>query len=245
MQLKNCLVVSATILLSLTFLSAGSAFAAGSASITLSPLSGSYKAGQTFNMNISVNPGSDKVDMVRAKITFPADLLMIKNFSTSPTFSYQAGSNGFDNAAGTFSWGAGTPGGITAPSNFGTITFSVKKAGPAQISVSNGSLALSSGVDKFNGQLSSASITLLAAAAAPKPKESTVTPPAETPAVETQIIPNQQSQGFVAALMNALSLATAIRILAFAAVLLVLLFLGFTIYKIATKPEVNYKSNKK
>lgn len=238
------------------------ATAAGTAAINLSPLSGSYKTGQTFNVVVSVNPGSEKIDMVRVKLNFPADLLEIKSFSISPAFSYQAGSNSFDNAIGTFSWGAGTPGGITAASNFGTITFVAKKSGQTQISLSNDSLVLSAGVDKFNGQLSSSSFTLSSPPAAPSSsvvkkvqpvvKNKTVqqsAPAVEQPAsenaIETQIITKNMPQNFAASLLNPLSFLTVMQSWLAVAIILVLLLLGFTFYKIIQKPMPSYKNDNK
>lgn len=250
MKLKFLFATSVISLLILSIVPIYFVAATGSAAINLSPTAGSYKVGQTFNLNISVDPGTEKIDTVRANLTYPADLIEIKSFATSPAFSYQAGSNGFNNTAGTFSWGAGTPGGIKSSGSFGTIVFTVKKAGSAQISLSNTSLALSAGENKFNGLLASASYTLTAPVAAPKtsakkvqPTKPVVSPqPAQdTSAVVTQIETKTQPQNFVASLINSISFITAMRALAIFGVILIVALLGFTFYKIIQKPLLNKK----
>ena len=228
-------------------------FASSSAAINLSPASGSYKVGQTFSVGIYIVPGTDKIDTVRAKLTFPPDILEIKNFSTNSIFGYQAGSNGFDNTAGTFSWGAGTTGGITSASNFGTITFFVKKSGIAKISLTNDSLALSDGVNEFDGQLSSSNFTLTLAPkpiAQKKPVQKTSTqqlaavkPVEANSVVDTQIVTQNQPQNFAASLLGSISF---IRALDVAGIILVLVLLVFTFYKIIEKnPKKVSLNNKK
>ncbi|OGZ83761.1 MAG: hypothetical protein A2599_01550 [Candidatus Staskawiczbacteria bacterium RIFOXYD1_FULL_39_28] len=141
--------------------------ASGTASLTLVPQTGSYKSGQTFNVTIYADPAGGSMDTVRVKLSFSPDSLEIENFSMNPIFSYQAGANGFDNAKGTFSWGAGIPGGTKIANNFGTIAFKAKKQGSAQISINQDSLVLSAGQNQFNGQESSATYNLLATVNAP------------------------------------------------------------------------------
>jgi hypothetical protein len=242
----------ATILasLSLAVLLPVSALASGSASLNLSPSSGSYKAGQTFNVNIMVNPGSDKVDTVRTKLSFSTDVLEIKNFSVGSAFTYQAGANSFDNKTGTFSWGAGIPGGTTSSANFGTITFLVKSQGTGLVSISNDSLALSAGENKFNGQGASAEFSLLAAAVAGAPPKATAknTTPVSTDntqqvvqqssestatgsPVESQIITKPSPQSFVASMVGAISLGTAIRLSSVILIMLIIIGMGILIYR--------------
>lgn len=245
-----CLVIMSALLPALSY-------GAGTASLSLFPKEATHKVGETFNVTISINPGSDKIDTVRAKLNFSPEFLEIKSFTPGPLFSYQAGSNGFDNAAGTFSWGAGTPGGITQAGNFGTIVFAVKKEGSGQVSVSSESLALSAGENKFNGQADTIAYALLPAApAAPaqinknspnrvlknappeeeKPEESNQTANIQNSPVETQLTSSPESKGFAAALMNAFSFSTAIRIGAVLLAVLLAALLALLIYR--TKEDV-------
>jgi len=245
MKSKKYLIAKIVVLVALAFASVHFARATGSASINLSPTSGQYKVGQTFNVTINVNPGSEKIDMVRTKLTFSPDYLEVKSFSTTPTFSFQAGGNGFDNVTGTISEGAGVPGGITTPTNFGTIAFVVKKAGSAQVAISQDSLALSAGVNKFNGQTNAASFTLSAPAAPPavkkiKPVATVNSAPVvqttlENSVVDTQILQKAQPKSFAGSLMNSLSFAMALRIFAFAAAVIILILMGMMFYRSVNK----------
>ena len=223
----------------------------GPAVISLSPSSGSYKVGGTFNMVIYVDPGGGAMDTVRAKLSYPANLLQVQNFALNSIFSYQAGASSFDNTAGTFSWGAGIPGGVKTASNFGTITFKVIKDGPAQVSVNSSSMVLSGGQNVFNGKVNSASFTFLPAVVAKKPvttnknlavKKASAEIPAPavttdtTPAVTTQIIPEVRSQDTVGSLLNAFPLfLTTIKWWAILLALLGIAILGTILYKAREK----------
>ena len=222
--------------------------AAGSASINLSPTTGSYNVGQTFNVVISVNPGLEKIDMARVKLSFSPDLLEIKNFSQGTTFSFQAGSNGFDNSAGTFYWGAGAPGGIKAVSNFGTITFLAKKAGKSGIDLSNESLLLSAGENKFNGQPISFSYNLLTQnvtkIANKKPQQdlsesqqsTTVAQPFEdNNNVSTEIV-QKKTQSLASDIINHSPFVSIVRLLIILAFIFVAIILGIMLYRIRKKP---------
>ena len=178
------------------FIVPGNMAAAGSASINLFPQAGSAYVDKQFSIVISVNAGSDKIDTVRAKLIFPADLLEIKSFSLNPAFSFQSGANGFDNKAGTFSWGAGVPGGFSDKLDFGTVVFNVLKPGEAKIFTDKDSLVLSSGEDKFSGSASSSSYKLSARIAGPaknskeavQPQEKQVKQDEQSTETATQII---------------------------------------------------------
>jgi hypothetical protein len=69
-------VISVSVLaLSLTFTGlAGTSYAAGSASLSLSPNGGSYTVGQTFPVTISENSGADSVNTIEADLTFSPSL---------------------------------------------------------------------------------------------------------------------------------------------------------------------------
>lgn len=210
MTIKKYLILTALCCL---FLLPQFAGAAGTAGLTISPLTGSFDVGQKLFAVIYIDPGTEKIDMVRPNITFTPETLEIKSFTTNPLFSYQAGSNSFDNAKGTFTWGAGTPGGTTTFTNFGTITFNVLKAGEAQIVIEESSLVLSAGENKFNGKISSAGYTMVAPL--PAPKKQTVTTQVKqdsteaenTPleaVIETKVLSNIQPQDFSASLSDVL-----------------------------------------
>lgn len=158
MKLKNKKYFFGLVLLGFSL--ASSSLASGPSFLRISPESGSYNVGDKFSVVISVDPAGQKIDTVRVKLTYPADLLEINNFTVSPSFTFQAGSSGFDNKAGNFSWGAGLAGGTSSSITFGTVNFTVLKTGEAQISINGDSMILSAGEDKFNGQAQLANFDL-------------------------------------------------------------------------------------
>lgn len=160
MKKISCLLLAVSCFLT----TAALALAVGSASLSFSPANGSYQVGQTFKVVIYVNPVGEMIDMVRAKVSFPAQLLEIQGFSFYPSFNFPAGGNSYDNTAGTLSYGAGIAGGTDQTGPFGTITFKVKAVGEAPLVLGSDSLMLAGGEDKFNGQKTTATFTLSAAA---------------------------------------------------------------------------------
>lgn len=258
MNFKKYFIAIAAVLLAISFIPSHS-FAAGSASINFSPQTGSYNVGKNFSVVISVDPAGGKIDMVRAKLSFTPGILEIKSFTTSPTFSFPAGSNGFDNTAGTFSWGAGVPGGITAPATFGTIIFTVLAPGSAQVSVSNDSMALSAGQNMFNGQLASADYALKSVVAAeqksivkktnPTPaaaKTQTSEQPVATTGVDTQIIPNVNKNDLTASIFNPLPFRQEVVVWLVALIVLVLVTSVFIFFRLKKNENLELKNiNKK
>jgi hypothetical protein len=215
--------------------------ATGQASVALSPLTASYKVGQTFSLTIVVNPSGETIDTVRAKLNFPPDKLEIQSFSFGPKFTFQAGGNGHDNAAGTFSYGAGVANGTADASLFGTIVFKAKGEGQAAVNLTSDSLVLSAGESKFNGLGSSASFSILPVPPAPAPPQATpktdITQPSAlepTPSEtanpqETQPIqvltPEPEAVSRIAAIFSGVNLAVAIGLAALLIALVVFIVL--------------------
>lgn len=161
------------------------------ATFTFSPPNGSYQVGQDFNVNVYVD-SREGFDTVRANLKFSADNLEIKNFTRNSSFSFPSGENGHNNQTGTFSYGAGIPGGISQGSTFGTITFRAKSPGQATLEINGDSLILSDGENKFDGKNSTALFSLTSAAtptpsspATPKPQVKAVD--TKTPAAKTAV----------------------------------------------------------
>ena len=63
-------------------------------------------------------------------------------------------------------------------------------------------------------------------------------------AVDTQIIQKQQPKNFAAGLANATPFSLTIRVLSIAGIILIVLLLGFTIFKIIKKPVSNISKKK-
>lgn len=153
------------------------------ATFTFSPPLGSYQVGQDFNVNIYVD-SQESFDTVRANLKFSSDVLEVKSFTRNSSFSFPSGENGYNNESGTFTYGAGIPGGTSKGSTFGTITFTVKKPGEAKLEVNGDSLILSEGENKYSGQPASA-LFHLTGAATPTPSLKP-TPSAQVKAAATK-----------------------------------------------------------
>ncbi len=118
-----------------------SAFAA---SVNLSPTVVSVTQGELFTVTISADPAGVKAYTVRTNLSFDASLVTVTDFTLAPKWLAlsTAGYDSIDNTNGVLVKTAGYPGGITAPTVFGTITFKAKAAGTAHLNVMGQSMVL-------------------------------------------------------------------------------------------------------
>lgn len=97
------------------------AVAAGSATLSLSPSSGSYLVNNTFDLTIKENSGTETINAVQAKLTYDAAKLEYVNVSS--TGKFQSGPSSGGNGVVTF---AGlTIGSVTGDQNVAIVTFKV------------------------------------------------------------------------------------------------------------------------
>lgn len=141
-------------------IAAAPVFAAEAATLYFSPVQSNYSPGQIVKLNVIVNPNGSTYDTVGADISFSPDVLQVQSVAINPVFSQSSPDNSFSNSAGTISYGAGIPGGSSQTANFATVTFSVKQAGNASVSLRPSSLILKGGENIFTGSGSSASFTV-------------------------------------------------------------------------------------
>jgi len=119
---------------------------AAQASLSLSPITGGpHKVGSTFSVSIWAKTGGNKIDTIRASLTFPANLLEVQSVSLSSAYNAPAGGNTYDNNTGTIYWGGGAYGGTTQDAVFATIVFKAKANGTAKVNFASNSLMLSAG----------------------------------------------------------------------------------------------------
>src|SRR6056297_327052 len=105
----------------LFFLGFGTAQAAD---LVLSPSTGSYSSGQTFTATVRAVPGGDNVNAVESVLSFdPAQLSVVSVTRTGSVFTLWTTEPTFSNAAGTVTFGGGSPTPFTSTSNLITITF--------------------------------------------------------------------------------------------------------------------------
>lgn len=150
------------------------------ADLALSPSTGSYGVGQTFTVTVRAVPNGDNVNAVEAGLKFdPALLSVISVGKTGSAFSLWTTEPTFSNAAGTVTFGGGSPTPFTAASNIVTVTFRTVAAGSANVTFQNASVLAADGrgTDVFeNGASATYTIT---AATTPTPSPTPTPTPAE------------------------------------------------------------------
>jgi len=110
--------------------------AANGASLLLSPASGSFTVGSTFNVSIMVNTGGKSINAAKVDIRFPASKLQVVNPSAGTSFiSIWVNQPAFSNTAGTISFQGGlpNPGIKTEAGIISTITFRATAPGSAKL----------------------------------------------------------------------------------------------------------------
>lgn len=128
----------------LLILGAPSISKGASASLYLSPSSGSFLVGSTFSVSVFLNTEGNKINVVWADIKFPPEILQV----TSPT----AGTSfitewltppNYSNEKGVISFRGGIPGGIsTSAGLISSITFRAVSSGTAKIEFTKDSRVL-------------------------------------------------------------------------------------------------------
>lgn len=135
LKLVNSLGGLAMALAALHFFVVPTASAAG-ASLKISPTSGTFEVGSTFDLSFIVDTGGESVNAVEANIKFPADKLQIVNPAASTSFiSIWVTAPTFSNVDGTlrFQGGLPSPGIKTSAAVISTVTFRVRAPGTARI----------------------------------------------------------------------------------------------------------------
>ena len=145
--------------------------------VTLTPANVKVATGQQFNMVVTVDPQGTKNMVEKVEVDFPADLLEVASFTpgNGGMVLNQTGFDLTDNTNGVLVKTAGYTGGISAPTMFGTILFTAKKAGSGVVKVGGQSAAfLASGQTPITGV--SSTFTVNAASVSPTPKAKTPVP---------------------------------------------------------------------
>jgi hypothetical protein len=118
------------------------------ATLSFSPSSGSYNIGQTFNVSIYVSSADQAMNAASGVITFSTDKLQITSLSkTSSIVSLWVQEPSFSNTNGTvnFEGIVLNPGFQGNSGKIIIITFKVKAAGTASLSISSGSVLANDG----------------------------------------------------------------------------------------------------
>lgn len=157
--------------------------ALASTTASLTPSSVKVTSGQRFSVAVSVNPQGTANYAEKVEINYPADMLEVSSFTLGNNWMAmtQMGYDSTDNTNGILIKTAGYPGGISASTNFGTITFKAKKSGNGNIKIGNSSIAFqASSQSAISGN--SVSFAITAPVIVPKVK---VTPKETEPVAPT------------------------------------------------------------
>ena len=136
--------------------------AAGDASFTLSPTSGSYHVNDTFTVAISeTSTSGDNVNAVEADLTYNASQLQYQSTTLTGPFNICAKNSG---GGGSVSIACAASSTQTGTQSVATITFKVLASGTATVSMSNTSdIDNTGGTSVFDGTFPTGSYSLAAA----------------------------------------------------------------------------------
>lgn len=193
------------------------AIVANAGNVYLAPQSLNVKAGQTFNVTLSVDPAGATVYTAVVNLKYPADLVEVKGFTQSGSWMTlnQSGYDLVDNTNGVLIKTAGYPKGLSSTATFGVVSFKAKKDGAGTISVTSSTKLLDSkNVDARTGSYASIALNITKAPVATVNPNVSVTPtPVEevsvTPSLDVDVVANQEgSSSLFANLGTILSLGT-------------------------------------
>ncbi|MFM2381354.1 MAG: hypothetical protein RLZZ76_121 [Candidatus Parcubacteria bacterium] len=154
------------------------------ATLSVSPATGVYTAGQTFSVKVVVNTSGAAVNAADGTLKFNPSEVSVVSVSKGSIFSLWTAEPSFSNSAGTISFSGGSPTGYTgAAGTVVTATLRAKTAGSPKVSFSSGSVLAADGrgtnvLTKMNG----GAYTISAEASTPEAEVIVeYVPPANTP----------------------------------------------------------------
>lgn len=200
------LIASSIVLLSSILLNSGLANAAGSASYSLSVVSGSFTKGSNVILGLYENSGSQSVNAVQANINYDDAKLQLNFYPNNPTpRSADFSSSAFpvvaqaSGGSGQIKIGAGAYSALTGKNLVAKISFKVLAgSGSTSLSFDSGTAIVESTNtnDIWNGDTSAGSFTLKTAPSTgggtPKPSTGGTKPSSSTPSTSTTVSPSQE-----------------------------------------------------
>ncbi len=125
-----------------SFFTAGAA--AHAATLSLTPSTGTFAVGSTFDASIFLDTNGKSVNAISVSLAFPSDMLQVVSPSLGQSvIGVWTAAPKFDNVHGRLDLQGGIPGGITASNALvSTITFRVKSVGSAIVKFLDGSKVL-------------------------------------------------------------------------------------------------------
>jgi len=170
-------------------------FGEGKAKLFLSPSSGTFNVGKTFNVSIKVDSGGGVgINAAETVLKFDPQYLTVSSLSKSGSiFTLWPVEPSFSNAEGQITFGGGSPTAYTANSGtIVTITFLAKKEGKTEVKFASGSVLAADGMGtNVLGQMLSATFELKTSGEVIPPKEEK--PKEELPTGKLPLLPEVSS----------------------------------------------------
>lgn len=197
---KVLTLIVAVVVLSVSSIMGGRATAAGNATLSFSPSSGSVEIGKTITIGIDANSGSEAVNVVQADITYNASKFEFVSIGYEGTgFDFAVSGTGGGGTAQIVR-GVSNGGSVTGTKRLASITFkALANSGTSQLNFAVGSavVRVSDSENIWNEQPSPGNYTLKEATVAQTPAEQQVTEPSSPKpgspaATSSQNIPDDQ-----------------------------------------------------
>lgn len=117
---------------------------ASAATFVVTPSSGSYTAGNTITLNISVNPAGSTIYTAMLDARFSPSNFEVVSFTLNDALLplKSSGYDALDNAGGVITKTGGYTGGITSTTAFGTLVLRAKTSGTGTFTVADSSKLL-------------------------------------------------------------------------------------------------------
>jgi hypothetical protein len=118
---------------------------AQSASLLVSPPSGSFEKGKTFSVKIMAESDSN-INAAEVDMTFDKDILAVASISKSGSaFSLWTTEPTFSNTKGTINFGGGSPSPFSGKKTLATVVFKAKNGGVGKVAFSSGNVLAADG----------------------------------------------------------------------------------------------------
>ncbi|MFT7506920.1 MAG: hypothetical protein ACI92I_000056 [Acidimicrobiales bacterium] len=162
----------------------GVASSSYAATLSVSPGTGVYTAGQTFTARVVVNTSGKNINAAEGKLSFKPGELSVVRVTKGSIFNLWTAEPSFSNSAGTISFSGGSPTGYTGSGgSVISVTFRTKGAGNPRVSFTSGAVLAADGrgtnvLTSMNG----GSFTIVSAEVSPEPETIEYIAPANTPA---------------------------------------------------------------
>jgi hypothetical protein len=197
---RNALTMGAIVSFAMS-LGFSTARAAGSASVSFSPQSGSESVGKTFTVNVMVASGGGVgVNAADGEIGFDPTLLAVQSVSKeNSVFDLWTANPSFSNTAGTVNYSGGSTSAYAGDSGMIiSVTFKVLKAGSANLKFVSASVlaADGQGTNVLGGTGTGSFILGGAAPSAPAASQPAETPAASTESTAAQAAPSSFTVSF-------------------------------------------------